>query len=207
MQSTASLELLNMRFFEIARIPVGDYGDKDNLIPMSEPKGAKPVPGGSGLKYSIQSSGSRKEIILFDQGNIVAELDLVNAGTPVPMWSVEGIVTDPDHRGRGLGMTLYGIALSILKLTLKAGDSQTVNGQRMWLKLNNIPGVEVKGIANADASKYQKQPGDAVLWSNKNSVTYTFPVGAGKKSMRSSRAGTGLYNSANASMIAQWTGR
>jgi GNAT superfamily N-acetyltransferase len=196
-----------MRFFEIARIPVGDYGDKGNLVPMDEPKDSKPLPGGSGFSYAVQGKGNRKEIMLFDKGNLVAELDLVSAGTPVPMWSVEGIVADPDYQGRGLGMSLYGVALSILKLTLKAGDTQTVNGQRMWLKLNNIPGVEVKGIANADASEYQKQSGDTVLWSNKNSVTYTFPVGAGKKSMRSSRAGTGLYNSANASMIAQWTGR
>jgi len=195
-----------MKLFEIWRIPVDDYGD-DNLVPMREPRHAKALPGGSGLKYTVTNKPDRKEIILYDQGRIVAELDLVSAGTPTPMWQVEGIVADNAYQGRGLGMALYGIALSILKLTLKAGDTQTVNGQRMWLKLNQIPGVEVKGITNTPKKHYRKKEGQEVLWQSHHNVTHTFPIKAGSKSMKSGERGRGLYNTPNSSMIARWTGK
>jgi hypothetical protein len=36
---------------------------------------------------------------------------------------------------------------------------------------------------------------------------YTFPVEPGKRSMRSTRRGTGIYSSQHVSMIAKWTGQ
>lgn len=193
-----------MRFFEIARIPQGDFGDKDTLLPMSEPRGAKPLPGGSGYKYTVQNTGKLVEILIFDQGKLIAELDLKPSNDPINSYRVESVATDPDYRGKGLGIALYGIALSLLKLTLKAGDRQTANGQQMWLKLNNIPGVEVKGITSVPTRQYRKNPGDEVLWNNSRNTVYSFPVEAGNRSMRSARRGAGVY-SGPGSMIAKWT--
>jgi GNAT superfamily N-acetyltransferase len=195
-----------MRFFEIARIPQGDFGDKDTLVPMSEPRGTKPLPGGSGYRYTVQNTGKLVEILIFDQGRLIAELDLKPTNNTINSYSVETVATDPDYRGKGLGIALYGIALSVLKLTLQAGDRQTAAGQQMWIKLNSIPGVEVKGITSVPANTYREKPGDEILWNTAQKIVYSFPVEAGNRSMRSARRGTGVYGG-NGSMIAKWTGQ
>jgi GNAT superfamily N-acetyltransferase len=190
---------------EIARIPVGDFGDKDNLIPMREPSSSRPLPGGSDYTYAVKSTANRQEITLFDQGKIIAEMDLINSVYPANTWEVEGIVVDPDYRGQALGLALYGIALSELKLTLKAGKTQTRHGQAMWLKLNQIPGVEIRGMTRARRSEYQQRPGNEILGQNKQYVWYTFPVATGSRSMRSGQRGVALYGyDTPSTMIAQW---
>ena len=193
-------------FMEIERIPQGDFGDKDTLAPMREPARAKPLPGGSGYTYAIQHDGNLKQIMIFDQNNLIAELDVAPSGDSLDSWRVESVATDPDYRGQGLGLALYGIALSILKLTLRAGKTQTRHGRAMWLKLNSIPGVEVRGIARELQADYDPRPGDEIVSETSKYITYTFPVQSGKTSMRGTRSGRGIYGK-NASMIAQWTGR
>jgi hypothetical protein len=96
--------------------------------------------------------------------------------------------------------------LSILKLTLEAGQTQTKHGQQMWLMLNSIPGVEVQGYNMVPTDKYQPHRGDQIVKQDDQWTRYTFPVQPGKRSMRSGRPGTGLYTS-QATMIARWTGR
>lgn len=193
-------------FMEIERIPQGDFGDKDTLAPMREPRSARPLPGGSGYTYAVRQSGDLKEIMIFDRDTLIAELDLKPSRDPMDSWRVESVATDPDYRGKGLGLALYGIALSILKLTLRAGKTQTRHGRAMWLKLNSIPGVEVRGIAREPQDTYNPHPGDEIAWETSKYITYTFPVRAGKSSMRGSRSGRGIYNG-DASMIAKWTGQ
>lgn len=193
-------------FMEIERIPQGDFGDKDTLAPMREPKRARPLPGGSGYSYAVQQSGNLKEIMIFDNDALIAELDLKPAGDRLNSWRVESVATDPVYRGKGLGLALYGIALSILKLTLRAGHTQTRHGRAMWLKLNNIPGVEMRGIAREPQTEYDPHPGDEIVGETSKYITYTFPVKPGKTSMQGTRTGRGIYNR-DASMIAQWTGR
>jgi GNAT superfamily N-acetyltransferase len=193
---------------EIARIPVGDFGDKDNLIPMREPRSSQPLPGGSGYNYDVKSTANRREITLFDQGKIIAELDLIDSIYPPNTWEVAAIVVDPDYRGQALGLALYGIALSELKLTLRAGRTQTRHGQAMWLKLNQIPGVEIRGVTKARRSQYQERPGNEILGQNKQYVFYTFPVEPGSRSMRSGQRGVALYSyDTPSTMIAQWRGQ
>ena len=193
---------------EIARIPVGDFGDKDNLIPMREPRSSRPLPGGSDYTYAVKSTANRREITLFDQGKIIAEMDLIDSVYPANTWEVEGIVVDPDYRGQALGLALYGIALSELKLTLRAGRTQTRHGQAMWLKLNQIPGVEIRGVTRVRRSQYRERPGNEILGQNKQYVFYTFPVEPGSRSMRSGQRGVALYSyDTPSTMIAQWRGR
>jgi GNAT superfamily N-acetyltransferase len=197
---------------EIARIPqseLGGWGDKDTLEPMTKPpKNRKPLPGGSQFTYAVNKKDPEfMEIMIFDGDTLAAELDLFATLDPLKTWGVETVVTDPDYRGRGLGKALYGIALSILKLTVEAGETQTKFGQAMWVMLNSIPGVEVLGYAMDRTAEYRAKPGDNVVDQNDTWTRYTFPVEPGKRSMRSQRPGTGIYSSQHVSMIARWTGQ
>jgi GNAT superfamily N-acetyltransferase len=194
---------------EIARIEQGDFGDKDTLVaPTTLPRNRKPLPGGSDFTYAINKKDPEfMEIMIFSGDELVAELDLGATLDPMKTWVVESIAVDPDYRSRGLGKALYGIALSILKLTLEAGGTQTKFGQRMWIMLNSIPGVEVKGYAMEPTGTYRHRQGDQVVDQNNTWTRYTFPVEPGQRSMRSTRRGTGIYSSNRVSMIAKWTGK
>jgi len=196
-----------MRFFEIARIPQGDFGDEDTLVVPKHEVDKKELPGGSGFTYAVDATSPEDlEIMIFDGDTLAAELDLFYTQDVTKAWRVASVAVNPKYRNRGLGKALYGIALSILKLTLEAGDTQTRHGQRMWLMLNSIPGVEVMGYNMVPIDQYQPNSRDNVIARDENFVRYTFPVRPGKHSMRSARRGTGLYTSM-ASMIAKWTGR
>ena len=198
--------------FEIARIPQSElngWGDKDTLAPMeTPPKNRKPLPGGSGFTYAVNKKDPEfMEIMIFDGNTLAAELDLFATLDPLKTWGVETVVVDPDYRNRGLGKALYGIALSILKLTLEAGETQTKHGQQMWIMLNSIPGVDVKGYAMEPTDEYRPRRGDTLIDQNDTWTRYTFPVEPGRRSMRSTRRGTGIYSSNRVSMVAKWTGQ
>jgi GNAT superfamily N-acetyltransferase len=196
-----------MRFFEIARIPQGDFGDEDTLVPPKDEVEKKELPGGSGFSYAVnETSNGDLEIMIFDGDALAAELDLFETQDVTDAWRVSSVTVNPKYRGRGLGKALYGIALSILRLTLEAGDTQTRHGQRMWLMLNSIPGVEVVGYNMEPTKQYNPRSGDKIITQDDTWTRYTFPVRPGKHSMRSSRRGTGIYTSM-ASMIARWTGK
>ena len=194
---------------EIAKIPQGDYGTAGTIDTDRVPDVArKELPGGSGFTYGInQKDSDFMEIMLFDQDQIVGELDLSYTQGPMKTWSVENIAVDPQHRGRGIAKALYGIALSILKLPIEAGQIQTRGGQQMWLMLNSIAGVEVVGSAQDKTANYRARPGDKIVMQDENYTHYTFPIEAGSRSMRSRRPGTGIYTRPDTTMVARWTGR
>jgi len=192
---------------EIARIPQGDFGDADTLKLPKYDVEKKELPGGSGFTYAVGKTGPEElEIMIFDSDTLAAELDLFYTQDATKAWRINTVAVDPKYRSRGLGKALYGIALSILRLTLEAGDTQTKHGQRMWLMLNSIPGVEVVGYNMERTEKYKPRPGDDIIAQDDTWTRYTFPVTPGVRSMRSARHGTGMYTS-HASMIARWTGR
>ena len=195
---------------EIARIPqseLGDWGEKGTLEPPKTPVKKKELPGGSGYTYAVEKTGKGDlEIMIFDGEKLAAELDLFETQDVLHTWGVETIVVERPYRGQGLGKALYGIALSILKLTIEAGQTQTRHGQQMWLMLNSIPGVEVKGYTMVPTAKYQPNKNDTIVKQDAEWTRYTFPVKPGSSSMRSGRRGTGIYTS-QASMIARWTGQ
>ena len=192
---------------EIARIPQGDFGDADTLKAPWYKVEKKPLPGGAGFTYAVGKPNAEDlEIMIFDGDTLAAELDLFYTQDATKAWRVNTVAVNPEYRSRGLGKALYGIALSILRLTLEAGDTQTKHGQRMWLMLNSIPGVEVLGYNTERTAQYKPGPNDEIVAQDKNWTKYTFPVRPGVNSMRSARRGTGMYTS-QASMIAKWTGR
>ena len=195
---------------EIARIPqseLGGWGEAGTLEPPKGKVNKKELPGGSGYTYAVEKNGQGNlEIMIFDGDKLAAELDLFETQDVLGTWGVETVVVERPYRGQGLGKALYGIALSILKLTIEAGQTQTRHGQQMWLMLNSIPGVEVMGYNMVPTDRYQPNPKDQIVKQDKEWTRYTFPVQPGKQSMRSGRSGAGLYNS-QATMIAGWTGR
>jgi len=195
---------------EIARIPQSElngWGEKGTLEPPKGPVDKKPLPGGSGYTYAVNRTGKGDlEIMIFDGDNLAAELDLFETQDFLNTWGVETVVVERPYRGQGLAKALYGIALSILKLTLEAGQMQTKHGQAMWLMLNSIPGVEVKGYNMVPTDQYKPHRGDQIVKQDDEWTRYTFPVAPGSRSMRSGRPGTGLYTS-QATMIARWTGQ
>lgn len=87
-------------------------------------------------------------------GLVVGKLTLDKAKIPFginrPVRQVGTITVHEKYRGIGLAKALYGIALSIMKVILVAGDSQTPGGRRNWVSLSSIPGVEVKGYVRID---------------------------------------------------------
>jgi hypothetical protein len=148
---------------EIERISRGDYaGGKDYLgTGGASRKELKPLPGGSGLFYSVQTDYNDIYIKLWDpQGpeaepgrpQIIGKLTLEKPWDfPIPnAIQVSTITTDEDYRGRGLAKAMYGIVLTILKRPLVAGGSQTPGGRQNWVSLASIPGVEMKGYVSID---------------------------------------------------------
>jgi GNAT superfamily N-acetyltransferase len=193
--------------FEIARIPQGDFGDADTLRLPKYDIEKKELPGGGGFTYAVgRPDAEDLEIMIFDGDTLAAELDLFYTQDATKAWRIKTVAVNPKYRSRGLGKALYGIALSILKLTLEAGDTQTKHGQRMWLMLNSIPGVEVVGYNMERTEKYKPRQGDEIVAQDKDWTRYTFPVKPGVNSMRSARHGTGMYTS-QASMLARWRGQ
>jgi GNAT superfamily N-acetyltransferase len=195
---------------EIARIPqseLGGWGDEGTITPPKGKVTKKELPGGSGFTYAVNKKPLGEiEIMIFDGDDLAGELDIFETQDPLDTWQVETVVVNKEYRGQGVGKALYGIALSILKLTLETGSVQTQHGQRMWLMLNSIPGVEVKGYNFVPTAKYQAHKGDQIITQTPEWTRYTFAVQPGKRSMRSGKPGTGLYTT-QATMIAKWTGQ
>jgi len=139
---------------EIEKIPANQYsGGKDVLGDYTiNPSTLKPLPGGSGFVYAVESEGYLTKVFIVDPkknpADAIAVLELTNSDLPIRLkpLTVETITVDEDYRGRGLAKALYGIVLSIMKRPLIAGHAQTPGGRRNWLSLVHIPGVEVRGI-------------------------------------------------------------
>lgn len=148
---------------EIIRIPRGEFVPGKGEMAKYDPafdRVAKSLPGGSGLKYVVDKDGDTLSIYILDYksgtGDIVGQLELGRfANFPIKnAWQVESTVVDPAYRSQGIGRSMYGVFLSILKLTLVAGGDQTEGGRRSWLSLANIPGVEVRGYVPVSDSYF-----------------------------------------------------
>lgn len=147
---------------EIEEIPITAYkgGSRDLDYKGVESKlirNSKPLPGDSGYMYNIIMYGSQARIIIFEKemlkktGQAIGKLllDPVLIFPIQPCYKVDVITTHEDFRGKGIAKSLYGIAMLPspvgLDATLISGDMQTPSGQKNWVSLSQIPGVEVSG--------------------------------------------------------------
>jgi hypothetical protein len=76
---------------------------------------------------------------------------------------VDTITVDEDYRGQGVAKSMYGVALSILRRPLLAGQSQTPGGRRNWVSLASVPGVEIKGYVMINEAQF-----DNPEWADKD---------------------------------------
>lgn len=157
---------------EIYKLRQTDFTGGKNYI-SGAPRNAKwkPLPGGSGLQWVTGVKNNNFMVYIGDKGETVGELCLkVNAEFSDVLDSpmeVQYITVDEDYQGRGIAKSLYGIVLSILKITLVAGESQTPGGRRNWLSLVKIPGLEVKGLIKIHDSEFgpdEKSKGRRERW-------------------------------------------
>ena len=108
----------------------------------------------------------RGQRVLKTPGQLIGELT-VSKSTSFPLKNavkVGAITVDEDYRGIGLAKALYGIVLTILKLPLLAGTSQTPGGRKNWVSIAGIPGVEMKGyisVGDDDLTTVKIKPGAA----------------------------------------------
>jgi pyrimidine deaminase RibD-like protein/GNAT superfamily N-acetyltransferase len=178
--------------------PYGRWGETDqsakkNLEQVR--KAARQLPGSPYL-YTVvpQRSHQRSSpgkgyyiYVLTPDGEVIGGLDIDDHGK---MFEVDKIQVLPKYQGQGLGMSLYGIALSILKKPLVAGTAQTPDSQRAWLRLSQIPGVQVMGLLQMRRGlepfyKWKVDELGAKPWIRVgNHQLYLFPVTAGKKRMK-----------------------
>ena len=86
-------------------------------------------------------------------GQLIGKLGVTSTWVPIKdAVAVDVITVDEDYRNMGIAKALYGIILTIMKRPLVAGESQTAGGQRNWVSLANIPGVDMKGWVSLDQS-------------------------------------------------------
>lgn len=166
--------------FEITRLSKTDYtGGREELenyiwykAKLSK-KLIKPLPGGSGFVYSVKKSADAMIIKIWDPkvkgkidvGMLIGELALKRKyDFPIEdTYQVDYVTIDEDYRGQHLGKSLYGIALSILKLTLLAGSSQTPISRTNWASLSKIPGVEIIGYTSIDPDELNAKDIDTIM--------------------------------------------
>jgi hypothetical protein len=112
-------------------------------------KNLTPLPGGSGLQYgTIPRSDDGNYCIAIVSGEDIVGMLVLKPVRGFPLndaYSVEFVTVDESQRGMSIAKSLYGIALSILKFAIVAGESQTVGGRRNWISLSKVPGVKIMG--------------------------------------------------------------
>jgi hypothetical protein len=150
---------------EITKLAKHDYLG-GSLDMEAAPKGTKwkPLPGGSDLVWGTARFGKRIEIYIQNAGGAekeqvlgclkLSKFDAPQKGDLKDAYQVDTISVLEDARKRGVGKSLYGIALTVLKLTLVAGTGQTPAGRKAWLGLASTPGAEVKGLVMIQDSKH-----------------------------------------------------
>ena len=153
---------------EIERLARDEYtGGRSSLYQSPEYVSlvdTKPLPGTSGYVYSIEGKRYRSVIRIYNPQDktVIGALKLneVPAGEfPIqPTYQVHSITVDEAYRGKDIAKSLYGIALSIMHITLLAGEGQTPGGRQMWISLNKIPGVEVMGYMTIDDTYFNEMP-------------------------------------------------
>ena len=101
------------------------------------------------------------------KSRVIGRLELTRVNIGIDVYQVDTITVDEAYRNFGIGRSLNGIALSILKLTLMSGYSQTPGGVKNWFNLASIPGVEIKGVLKIndyDLGPTKPLPASAERW-------------------------------------------
>ena len=140
-------EIQPIKGFEPSNLISAHNGHDIDLIANK----SKKLPGDNNYRYNIISRDGDYKIYIQDDGYLIGYLGL----TPMPFplrgaLEVDYITVQKHYAGIGIAKGLYGIVLSIMKRPLISGTMQAPGGQRNWLSLSKIPGVEVNGYISID---------------------------------------------------------
>ena len=128
----------------------------------------------SRIEYFQQRDVRRKAAFNRSPGKLIGKLTVDSLGKSFPISGAVrvGIITvDEDYRGVGIAKALYGVVLTIMKLPLVAGTSQTPGGRRNWLSLSQIPGVQMKGYVSVDDDDLRtRSPSDPDRFNDKRQI-------------------------------------
>jgi GNAT superfamily N-acetyltransferase len=228
-----------MKIQEISRTKT--FGPEDNIEfdqRAKTLKGAKPVPGDNRFVYVIEKlqgidragwgGGTDFRVYFYSK----AESN--KSGSPLIAWigfrtveisgldntiQVSNVVLDSRYRGQGIGVLIYTTLLQ-RGYVIVADESQTPQARKLWVKLNQTPGVQVNGIIEvmrgdfdleiADEYTYIQQVRanqkklralnaqplvDYSDWSDNDHVPFTFPVKSMQGGKELGAAGIKLYHS------------
>ncbi len=151
-----------MKLNEIDFLPQKEYeGGEEQLNDLSTAMERRLVPlKGTEYDYGFYRTPKFLQIYIVNRGSdrqVVAEMEL--KGVPFPLadaYTVDTVTTHEQFRNRGLAKKLYEIALKDIKITLVAGSVQTPGGQRNWVSLANMPGVDISGYIAMDVKGFQR---------------------------------------------------
>ena len=158
-------------------VGAGQYGTD---IQIWDPKGQDYINATTPpVKKPRESDGAFKERVQWweyankratnSPGQLIGKLSIAPASQrssqfPLPnAVRVDTITVDEDYRGQGIAKALYGIVLTIMKLPLVAGDTQTPGGRRNWVSLASIPGVNMKGYVGLETYDLNSRNIDTVM--------------------------------------------
>lgn len=121
------------------------------------PNGVKRIPGAPNLGY-LFTGGKDQVVTVFTGANYLLSLyDLKRSAEigwlamrstsfPFPKsMQVANVKIHDEYRGRGMGQSLYGVAIKILGITIVADETQTPEARRLWANLHSVHGVSVRG--------------------------------------------------------------
>lgn len=116
-------------------------------------KSFQPIPDREGFGYRVYQKSPYKVIAIADlvERKIVGALQLKQENETYPnAWESRYVTVIPEYRGKGLGFTLYNLALMTEKMILLSSDGQTKAGRKMWRTIAATPFVSVYAIAVKD---------------------------------------------------------
>jgi hypothetical protein len=170
-----------------------EFDERDKKL-----KGAKPVPGDNRFVYIIEKlsgldragwgGGTDFRVYFYSK----AEAN--KAGSPLIAWmgfrhteisgidnaiQVSNVVLDTRYRGQGVGILMYTTILQA-GYVIVADESQTPQARKLWVKLNQTPGVQVNGIIEVMRGDFDLEIADQ--------YTYVEQVKANQKKLRSLKA-------------------
>jgi hypothetical protein len=170
-----------------------EFDERDKKL-----KGAKPVPGDNRFVYIIEKlsgldragwgGGTDFRVYFYDKST--ANKD----GSSLIAWmgfryieisginntiQVSNVVLDTRYRGQGVGILMYTTLLQ-KGYVIVADESQTPQARKLWVKLNQTPGVQVNGVIELMRVDFDLEVA--------NQYTYVEQVKANQKKLRSLKA-------------------
>ena len=182
-----------MRIAEIQRKPsMDDEHPAPGKVTADEIKRIKPIPGNERYGYIFSPAigvflDTTHQIILYDLQHPTEKV--YRAGYlrlkkmrhfPLPnSYQVTLTSLDPQYRGQGLAQTLYGVGMKLLDMTIVSDVEQTPEARRMWIRLHQIPGVEIFGYTDVSPRSWanRKNPDEIYDYDDLDKIRAVLRVG------------------------------